>query len=111
MLREHRRAGASLEAISSNEVRVSLLEIPESWHVEIPGPTVVQRPRLSDAILHQAGDPWSHHVLTEVVPDVAAGIAHAIRMRRRLRQEHQPGRFEGRRGENDDRGACFVASP
>ena len=94
VLGKDRRAGAPLEAIAAKEVRILVLQVPETRHVEVPRLPVVQRSRLPDAIFDQSSNARAHDVFTEVVPHVTAGVPDAVRMGRGFRQQQQPRRFK-----------------
>src|SRR4029450_7488541 len=80
------RATRPLEAVAAQEPRLLVLEVAEARDVEAPGPAVVEGARLAHEVLDEAHDPGAHHVLAEVVADVAARVAEAGRMGRALRE-------------------------
>ena len=110
MAREHRAAGAALESIAANEVRVPVREVPEARDIKTAGPPIVDGSRLANPVFHQRGHARPHHVLAEVVSDVTARVADAVRVGAGLRQQHQPCRLERRRRQHDDLRSRFVAS-
>src|SRR5207237_4145411 len=81
--REDREASAPLEAVAAYESRLTILQVAEPRNVKPAGPTVVERRRLADEVLHDPGDSGAHHVLAEVVTHVPARVADAIGMLRR----------------------------
>src|SRR5258705_13205016 len=82
---ENPEAGAALEAVAADKARLLVLQVPESRHVEPARLAVVQGGRRSDHLLDEPRDARSHHVLAEVVADVAARVADAVGMLPRLR--------------------------
>src|SRR5207237_8022322 len=100
-----------LEAVAAYESRLTILQVAEPRNVKPAGPTVVERGRLADEVLHEPGDSGAHPVLAGVVTHVPARVADAIGMLRRASQQQQARRFEGGRGHDHDLGVGFVRLP
>ena len=80
--------------------RMLVLQVAEARDVEPAGPAVIERARLADEILHQPDHARAHQVLAEIVADVAARVADAVRVRAAISTAAEPRRLE-RRGRED----------
>src|SRR6185312_5945300 len=99
---DHPEARATLEAIPADEAGLLVAEVPEARHVEVARLAVVEGWLGSDELLDQPGHPGPHHVLAEVVADVAARVPDPVWMLSRLGEQHQPRALERRRREDHD---------
>src|ERR1019366_91016 len=77
---EHAGPAAAFESVAAKELRVAIRQVTVARHVEGAGAPVVERARFADQFLHQAVHTRSHQVFAEIVTDVAAGIADAVRI-------------------------------
>ena len=91
---EHAGAGGAFEPVAAHEVLLLVLQVAEAGHVEAAGPPVVEGAGLAHEVLHEPVDPGTHHVLAEVVSDVAAGVADAVWVRGGLRVQEEPRRLQ-----------------
>src|SRR5437879_4382356 len=82
-------ATRALEAVTANEILPPVGQIAKTREIKPAGPAILHRAGLAHHIFHDSRDAWPHNVLAEVVPQVPAGIADAVRIQRGLREQHQ----------------------
>src|SRR5437879_12831455 len=82
-------ATRALEAVTANEILPPVGQIAKTREIKPAGPAIVHCAGLAHHIFHDSRDAWPHNVLAEVVPQVPAGIADAVRIPRGLREQNQ----------------------
>ena len=78
-----------------------VVEVAKTRKIEPARAAVIERVRLTDHVVDDAGNAGTHQVLAEVVADMPARVADAVGILRRLGKQHQPRGFECRRAQDN----------